>query len=164
MEADMKSDKSAQGYPRTMKEKIDYLLGIKYPGSPPTDRQVVEDINAYAREHGLKTISHTTFWKLHSGEVETATPKVLQTIASWVGVDPKFLEPLPDVVQTIIENLRFLRSIQRGDVTGIAARGLDDAGLSAELLAYLNDVSDSLDAEAMPGDGRPDTAFERPSD
>ncbi|MCC3655652.1 MULTISPECIES: hypothetical protein [Streptomyces] len=159
--------------PRTLAEKITWLLENAFPagGGPggssvPSDRQVVQAINERAGRH---VIGHTTFWKLRTGKTNpetgrpyTASDDILQGIAEFFDVDPRFFKTRSEVVGQVVESLRFLRSVHNGDITGIAGRGIGDEGLSRELLAFMNEVladfRDGAGAEAAPGTGTGGTA------
>ena len=137
--------------PRTLAEKITWLLENAFPARSdpgaealPSDRQVVQAINERAGRH---VIGHTTFWKLRTGKInpETGRPcsasdEMLEGIAAFFDVDPRFFKSRSEVVGQVVESLRFLRAVHNGDITGIAARGVGDEGLSQELLAFMNEV------------------------
>ena len=136
--------------PQSLAEKITWLLHNALPpeGSSgegvPSDRQVVRAVNARAGRH---VIGHTTFWKLRTGKINpetgepyTASEDMLEGIASFFDVDPRFFKSRSEVVGQVVESLRFLRSVHDGDITGIAGRGLGEEGLSHELMAFMNEV------------------------
>ncbi len=139
-----------EGELHTLAEKITWLLHNAFPsgGGPgdgvPSDRQVVYAINRRAGRH---VIGHTTFWKLRTGKTnpETRAPyaaseDMLEGIAAFFDVDPRFFKSRSEVVGQVVESLRFLRSVHNGDITGIAGRGLGEEGLSHELMAFMNEV------------------------
>ncbi|EST38703.1 hypothetical protein N566_05980 [Streptomycetaceae bacterium MP113-05] len=144
---------------QTLAQKITWLLHNAFPsdGSPadgvPSDRQVVRAVNERAGRH---VIGHTTFWKLRTGKINpetgtacTASEDMLEGIAAFFDVDPRFFKSRNEVVGQVVESLRFLRSVHNGDITGIAGRGLGEEGLSHELMAFMNDVL----AESRQHDG-----------
>lgn len=145
------ADIPAQDEPRTLAEKITWLLENAFTGggrdgteTVPSDRQVVQAINERAGRH---VIGHTTFWKLRTGKTNpetgepyTASDDILEGIAEFFDVDPRFFKSRSEVVGQVVESLRFLRSVHNGEITGIAARGIGDDGLSRELMAFLNEV------------------------
>lgn len=139
-----------EGEPRTLAEKITWLLHNAFPadGSSgrgvPSDRQVVRAVNERAGRH---VIGHTTFWKLRTGKINpetgepyTASEEMLEGIAAFFDVDPRFFKSRSEVVGQVVESLRFLRSVHKGDITGIAGRGLGEEGLSHELMAFMNEL------------------------
>lgn len=136
--------------PQTLAEKITWLLHNAFPadGSSsdgiPSDRQVVRAVNERAGRH---VIGHTTFWKLRTGKINpetgapyTASEEMLEGIAAFFDVDPRFFKTRSEVVGQVVESLRFLRSVHNGDITGIAGRGLGEEGLSHDLMAFMNEV------------------------
>lgn len=154
-----------EGEPQTLAEKITWLLHNAFPsgGGPrdgvPSDRHVVQAINDRAGRHVL---GHTTFWKLRTGKTnpETGAPyaasdDILDGIAAFFDVDPRFFKSRSEVVGQVVESLRFLRSVHNGDITGIAGRGMGEEGLSHELMAFMNEVL----AESRKWDG-PDPAHD----
>lgn len=171
--------------PQTLAEKITWLLNNAFPPSDdpavctvPSDRQVVQAINERAGRH---VIGHTTFWKLRTGKTnpETGRPcaaseDMLEGIAEFFDVDPRFFKSRSEVVGQVVESLRFLRSVHNGDITGIAGRGVGDEGLSQELMAYMQEVlagfrdgppsapEPTPGTAAGPGPGRADSAEEHP--
>lgn len=156
-----------EGELHTLAEKITWLLHNAFPAGGgsgdgvPSDRQVVFAINRRASRH---VIGHTTFWKLRTGKTnpETGEPyaaseDMLEGIAAFFDVDPRFFKSRSEVVGQVVESLRFLRSVHNGDITGIAGRGLGEEGLSHELMAFMNEVlaeSQERDAARRRGDGR----------
>lgn len=139
-----------EGEPQTLAEKITWLLHNAFPSSGssddgvPSDRQVVRAVNERAGRH---VIGHTTFWKLRTGKINpetgepyTASDDMLEGIAAFFDVDPRFFKSRSEVVGQVVESLRFLRSVHNGDITGIAGRGLGEEGLSYELMAFMNEV------------------------
>lgn len=139
-----------EGEPQTLAEKITWLLHNALPssGGPgdgvPSDRQVVRAVNERAGRH---VIGHTTFWKLRTGKISpdtgapyTASDDMLEGIAAFFDVDPRFFKSRSEVVGQVVESLRFLRSVHDGDITGIAGRGIGEEGLSDELMAFMNEV------------------------
>lgn len=139
-----------EGEPQSLAEKITWLLHNAFPSggrsddAVPSDRQVVRAVNERAGRH---VIGHTTFWKLRTGKINpetgepyTASEDMLEGIAAFFDVDPRFFKSRSEVVGQVVESLRFLRSVHKGDITGIAGRGLGEEGLSHELMAFMNEV------------------------
>ncbi|GAA2265241.1 hypothetical protein GCM10010145_43140 [Streptomyces ruber] len=146
-------DGAAEREPRTLAEKVEYLIRNAFPpgeapwGSRASDRAVADAVNEF---HRRKVISHVTLGKMRSGETspDTGEPYVpgqpiIDAVAQFFDVDPLFFEDQREVAQRVIESLNFLRAVHRGDVQGIAGRGVT-TGLSAELLAYLSEVTAEL--------------------
>ncbi|MEU2585248.1 hypothetical protein ABZ612_20265 [Streptomyces avermitilis] len=145
--------------PQTLAEKIEYLIDNAFPpgeapwGDRSSDRAVAAAINGY---HRREVISHATFGKMRSGAINpnTAEPYVpgqpiIDAVADFFDVDPLFFKSQHEVVKRVFESLNFLRAVHRGDVQGLAGRGVT-SGLSAELLAYLNDVAAELSDDMPP--------------
>ncbi|MFE1289594.1 hypothetical protein [Streptomyces sp. NPDC058751] len=150
-------DRTAEHEPRTLAEKIEYLIGNAFPpgeapwGDRSSDRAVATAINGF---HRREVISHPTLGKMRSGALHPDTgmeympgEPILVAVAEFFDVDPLFFKPQHEVVKRVFESLNFLRAVHRGDVQGLAGRGVTE-GLSAELLAYLNEVA----AEFSTGD------------
>ncbi|MFD7923923.1 hypothetical protein ACFV3R_32555 [Streptomyces sp. NPDC059740] len=146
------------GPPQTLAEKLEYLIRYAFPpgeapwgeDADPSDRAVVAAINAY---HRRQVISHTTLWKMRTGAPSPRTGEpyvpdedIIEAVAGFFGVDKLFFETQDEVVRRVTESLDFLRAIHRGDVLGLAGRGVTE-GLSAELLAYLNEVTAEFSQE-----------------
>jgi hypothetical protein len=166
-----------EGEPQTLAEKITWLLHNAFPPGAsreqgvPSDRHVVRAVNERAGRH---VIGHTTFWKLRTGKINpeteepyTASQDMLDGIAAFFDVDPRFFKSRSEVVGQVVESLRFLRSVHDGDITGIAGRGLGEEGLSYELMAFMNEVlaqsreedarrpgADDAGPDGPPEDGR----------
>ncbi|GGY97746.1 hypothetical protein [Streptomyces poonensis] len=142
--------REAEHEPRTLAEKTEYLIRHAFPpgeapwGSRASDRAVADAVNGF---HRRKVISHVTLGKMRSGEIspDTGAPyipgqPIIDAVAEFFDVDPLFFEDQQEVAKRVVESLDFLRAVHRGDVQGIAGRGVT-TGLSAELLAYLNEVT-----------------------
>ncbi len=131
------------GTPRTQAEKISYLLEHAIPSGEkrPSDRQIAHAINEKA---GKQVISHVTLWQARTGVREIDSEDKLAALADYFDVSPLFFQPNDEVVNQVVEGLRFLASLRSGDITGVAARGARTHGVSADMLAYLNEIIDEL--------------------
>lgn len=134
----------------TLAAKIEYLIANSFPpgeapwGEEASSRAVAAAINGF---HQAQVISHATLGKVRSGAPDPVTgepyvpgDKIIEALAGFFDVDKLFFEPQEEVVRRVVGSLNFLRAVHRGDVQGLAGRGVTD-GLSAELLAYINEVS-----------------------
>ncbi|MFE4579439.1 hypothetical protein [Streptomyces chartreusis] len=146
-------DRAPEREPQTLAEKIEYLICNAFPpdeapwGDRSSDRAVAAAINGY---HRREVISHVTLGKVRSGAIAANTGEpyipgqpIIDAVAEFFDVDPLFFQPQHEVVKRVFESLNFLRAVHRGDVQGLAGRGVT-SGLSADLLAYLNEVAAEL--------------------
>ncbi|MBQ0855424.1 hypothetical protein J8N05_45465 [Streptomyces sp. BH-SS-21] len=145
--------------PQTLAEKMEYLIDNAFaPGEAPwgdraSDRAVAAAINGF---HRRTVVSHATMGKMRSGAIDGSTSgpyvpgqPIINAVAEFFDVDPLFFKPQHEVVKRVFESLNFLRAVHRGDVQGLAGRGVT-SGLSADLLAYLNDVAAELSDDTPP--------------
>jgi hypothetical protein len=153
-------DRAAEREPETLAEKIEWLIANAFPegeepwGDQPSDRAVTAAINGHC---GRAAVSHPTFGKMRSGAIDPNTgepyfPKedaIIKAVASFFDVDPLFFKPQHEVVRHVVESLNFLRAVHRGDVQGLAGRGVTD-GLPPELLAYISEVADDFGGDKNP--------------
>lgn len=137
--------------PQTVREKLEWLIRHAFPPGEapwgphvPSSRDLAAAINDF---HGRTAVSHPTISKMRGGQDPDNAPeyvpgdKIMEDIAQFFDVDPLFFQPRHEVVNKVIETLKFLTAVHRGDVDGLAARGVTDEGMSAELLAYLNEIT-----------------------
>ncbi|MGW6457691.1 helix-turn-helix domain-containing protein [Streptomyces sp. NPDC055078] len=124
--------------PSTLAEKITFVLENTYPAQPaPSDAEIATAVNEHA---GAAVVTERDVRDLRTGAVTEAAPIVLDGLASLFGVKPMYFQSEDAVTRQVAEGLKLLASKRRGDVGQIAARGMGEDGLSAELLAIVNEV------------------------
>lgn len=131
-----------QGTPTTLAEKINYLLTHLPADRRPTDLAIAEAVNETA---GVAVIRPSQVKALRTedrpvAEVLRQVPEVLlyEGLAATFGVPPHYFQSDGEMVQQVIETIRFLA--QR-DQVDLQARGAEE-GLSGPMLAKLNDLLD----------------------
>ncbi|TLQ39381.1 helix-turn-helix transcriptional regulator [Streptomyces marianii] len=130
--------------PRTVGEKINYLLEHGYVGrTPPSDEQIARAVNEHS---GTAGITAADIASLRSGATTTASDAVRAGLAHALQVDVALFQDdaeLSPAAGEFLEAIRFLGSIQQGQILGLAARG-NQAGLSAGMMAKINEVVGEL--------------------
>ncbi|MGW5200777.1 helix-turn-helix transcriptional regulator [Streptomyces spiralis] len=127
--------------PTTIAGKITYLLE-QLPG-PLSDAEVAVRGNSRA---GAQVLSEELVRGLRTGAVTDASDEVLGALADALDTTPLvFRSGDPGVQRVIAETL-----VLRNQVAAIAARGGEEEGLSAELLAFINKEVAKARAETAP--------------
>ncbi|GAA1219235.1 hypothetical protein GCM10009665_06610 [Kitasatospora nipponensis] len=141
--------------PRTIGEKINYLLEHGYVGQEvPSDEEIARVVNDHA---GGPVVTVEDIVALRTGATTDAPEVVRAGLAEALQVDAALFQDDAEVSQSareFLEAIRFLGSIQRGQILGLAARGQSE-GLSAEMMAKINDLVGELKhklPEAQDGD------------
>ncbi|WP_461015359.1 helix-turn-helix transcriptional regulator [Streptomyces daliensis] len=129
--------------PRTLTEKIAFLLDRSYPGQqPPGDAEIADGVNAHA---GSQVVTAKGIEELRTGTEEDAPLIVRQGLANFFGVTPLYFEPSEAVVRQVYEGLRLMSAANKGKVGRVRGRGLGAEGLPPGVLSILNDLADELD-------------------
>lgn len=115
--------------PRTLQERILYLLERSFPEGTPSDREFCRIVES--RGHAL---SHSYFGKLRKGQITEVRDETMQALAAGFGVDWRYFKGAPQVEAEVIAGLKFLAETKSGTITGVAGRGIGDAGLPSDLL------------------------------
>ncbi|MFD7130603.1 helix-turn-helix domain-containing protein [Streptomyces sp. NPDC059894] len=124
--------------PRTVGEKINFLL--RYGSASQeifSDEEMARLVNDHAR---VAAVTSKDIADLREGFTTEASDEVRAGLAHafqvppWLFGDDAELTPL---VREFLEAIRFISSIHRGQVLGLAARG-NSEGLSAEMMAGIN--------------------------
>ncbi|MFF5106123.1 helix-turn-helix domain-containing protein [Streptomyces sp. NPDC000134] len=130
--------------PRTVGEKINYLLEHGYVGQEaPSNDEIVRLVNDHA---GRPVVTIEDIIALRAGSTTEASDVVRAGLAHALQVDAALFEDDAQVnpaAREFLEAIRFLGSIQRGQILGLAARG-NGGGLSAEMMAKINDLVGEL--------------------
>ncbi|MEV6730658.1 helix-turn-helix transcriptional regulator [Streptomyces sp. NPDC051364] len=134
---------SASG-PRTIEEKINYLLQHGYVGQEaPSDEEIARAVNEHA---GASTVTAGDIVALRTGATTDASDVVRAGLAHALQVDAALFQDdaeLSPEARQLLEAFRFIGSIHRGQILGLAARG-NSTGLSAEMMAKINDLVGEL--------------------
>ncbi|WP_441245245.1 helix-turn-helix domain-containing protein [Kitasatospora sp. McL0602] len=146
------SPDSQASAPRTVGEKINYLLEHGYPGQEaPSDEKIARAVNDYA---GTAVVTADDVVALRTGVTTEASDTVRAGLASALQVDSALFQDDAEVspaAREFLESLRFLGSIRGGRILGLAARG-NSEGLSAEMMATINSLVGEL-KHKLPEDG-----------
>ncbi len=122
---------AAPARPRTIAEKISYILNETYD-QPPTDRELAARGNAKSSRQVLNT---ELVFALRTGAETTASDEVLNAMATALDVPPMFFRSDDEEVARIVASIRTAKN----GLKVMAARGGENGGVSAELLDYVND-------------------------
>ncbi len=137
--------------PRTVGEKINYLLEHGYAGrTPPSNEQIAQAVNEHS---GTTHMTADDIATLRSGAPTTVSGAVRAGLAHALQVDTALFQDdaeLSPAAGEFLEAIRFLGSIRQGQILGLAARG-NQAGLSAEMMAKINEVVGEL-KNKLPGE------------
>ncbi|MFB8401214.1 MULTISPECIES: helix-turn-helix transcriptional regulator [unclassified Streptomyces] len=130
--------------PRTVEEKINYLLRHGYLGqTPPSDEEIAGAVNEHA---GERIVTAGDILALRTGAVTDASDAVRAGLAHALQVDAALFQDDAEVnpaAREFLEALRFLGSIHRREILGLAARG-NSTGLSPGMMAKINEVVGEL--------------------
>ncbi|MFG3384218.1 helix-turn-helix domain-containing protein [Streptomyces sp. NPDC047999] len=130
--------------PRTVGEKINYLLEYGYVGQEaPSEEEIARLVNEHA---GVTAVTADGIAALRAGDTTEASDAVRAGLAHAFQVDMPLFQDDAQVdpkVREFMEALRFLASIHRGQILGLAARG-NSQGLSAEMMAHINQLVGEL--------------------
>lgn len=130
--------------PRTVGEKINYLLQHGYVGQEaPCDEEIARIVNEHA---GVAAVTADDIAALRAGATTEASDVVRAGLAEALQVDAALFQDDAEVdpaAREFLEALRFLGSIHRGQILGLAARG-NGGGLSAEMMAKINELVGEL--------------------
>lgn len=135
---------------RTLRQKVAYMVEKTFPGQKVSGRAFAELV----RERG-GALSHSYFSNILAGKVTHPSEDILKALGLGFGVDWRFFKEESEVVDDVVAGLQFLAKRRTGEISGLAGRGVDDAGLPAELLEFAL----SLLKEAQ-GDGPSDRPAE----
>ncbi|KOV12408.1 XRE family transcriptional regulator [Streptomyces sp. XY431] len=129
---------SQESAPRTVGEKINYLLQYGYAGQQaPSDEEIARAVNDHA---GVTVVTTNDIAGLRAGATTDASDVVRSGLAEALQVDSAVFQDdavLVPAAREFLESLRFLGTIHEGQILGLAARG-NSEGLSAEMMAAIN--------------------------
>ncbi|MFD5768920.1 helix-turn-helix domain-containing protein [Streptomyces sp. NPDC127049] len=136
--------RSALATPRTVGEKINYLVQHGYVGQEaPSDEEIARLVNEHA---GTAVVTTEGIVALREGATTEASDAVRAGLAHALQVNEGLFQDDAELGaedRQFLESLVFLGSIHRGQILGLAARG-NGEGLSAEMMAKINEVVGEL--------------------
>ncbi|MCZ1021231.1 helix-turn-helix domain-containing protein [Streptomyces noursei] len=149
---------SAVESPRTLAEKITYLVRAKFPDAPPTDHALAQAINAKA---GLDIVSTEQVQALRTGDqppaaILGAVPEttLYDALGAYFDCSPLYFRGKEEQVLQTMEGLRLLANLDDlspEDVV-LQARG-GEGGFSRPLLAALNAALEKLKGDSRGNQG-----------
>ncbi|MFE2942116.1 hypothetical protein ACFXKG_24160 [Streptomyces sp. NPDC059255] len=116
---------------RTLQQKVEYMVEKTFPDQRISGR-VFADL---VKERG-GSLSHSYFSNILAGKVTHPSEDILRALGLGFGVDWRFFKEESEVVDEVVAGLQFLVKRRTGEISGLAARGLDDGGLPPELLKF----------------------------
>ncbi|MFE3139140.1 hypothetical protein [Streptomyces scopuliridis] len=135
---------------RTLRQKVEYMVEKTFPGQKISGR-VFADL---VKERG-GSLSHSYFSNILAGKVTQPSEEILRALGLGFGVDWRFFKEESEVVDDVVAGLQFLAKRRTGEISGIAARGLDD-GLPPELLQFALSLLEDAKAGQSGGGGNSD--------
>lgn len=136
--------KAQPSAPRTVGEKINYLLEHGYVGQvPPSNEQIARAVNEHI---GVTSVTAADIAALRGGTAMGASEAVRAGLAHALQVDAALFQDdaeLSPEAGELLEAVRFFGSIHRGQILGLAARG-NHSGLSAGMMAKINELVGEL--------------------
>ncbi|WP_156727977.1 hypothetical protein [Streptomyces apocyni] len=116
---------------RTLRQKVEYMVEKNFPGQRISGRCFAELV----RERG-GSLSHSYYSNILAGKVTDPSEEILKALGLGFGVDWRFFKEESEVVDDVLAGLRFLAQRRTGQLSGLAARGLDDGTLPPELVQF----------------------------
>ncbi|MFB7781400.1 helix-turn-helix domain-containing protein [Streptomyces vinaceus] len=130
--------------PRTIEEKINFLLQHGYVGQEaPSDEEIARAVNEHA---GTAIVTVGDIVALRTGATTGASDAVRAGLAHALQVEPALFQDdaeLGPEARQLLEAFRFIASIHRGQILGLAARG-NSTGLSEKMMATIGDLVGEL--------------------
>ncbi|WP_328303943.1 hypothetical protein OG389_20265 [Streptomyces sp. NBC_00435] len=115
----------------SLRQKVEYMLEKTFPGQKVSGRTFAELV----KERG-GSLSHSYFSNILAGKVTEPSEEILKALGLGFGVDWRFFKEESEVVGDVVAGLQFLAKRRTGEISGVAGRGVEDDGLSAELLEF----------------------------
>ncbi|GAA2266904.1 hypothetical protein GCM10010430_60040 [Kitasatospora cystarginea] len=144
---------AAPPVPRTLAEKLTYLLDTTFPGGRPTDAQIAEAVNAHA---GVDVISAGAVEALRTGTpppsevlAGLAAGVVLEGLAEFFGVTALFFQSDEELERQVVDAISLLALRGSTDTFALAARGGQD-GLGPAMLAKISALVAEAQRKAGP--------------
>ncbi|GAA0578514.1 hypothetical protein [Streptomyces crystallinus] len=130
----------------TLQQKVAYMVEKTFPGENVSGRAFSDLV----KERGGQ-LSHSYFSNILAGKVTHPSEDILKALGLGFGVDWRFFKEESEVVDDVVAGLQFLAKRRTGEISGIAGRGLDDDGLSAELLQFALSLLEETKGSREPG-------------
>ncbi|MFD4123667.1 helix-turn-helix domain-containing protein [Streptomyces globisporus] len=142
----------AEESPRTLGEKISFLLEQSYPaGAVPGDEEIAEAVNRHAGSE-VVTANEVETLRTCAGDADSPPPVVLEGLAEFFGVERMYFEPDDAVARQVYQGIRVLLASKNGGIRRVRARGLGSEGLSPEVLSLLTDLETEFEKQASSED------------
>ncbi|MEU6483531.1 hypothetical protein [Streptomyces sp. NPDC046887] len=136
---------------RTLQQKVSYMVERTFPGQRVSGRFFADLV----KERG-GSLSHSYFSNILAGKVTHPSEEILKALGLGFGVDWRFFKEESEVVDDVVAGLQFLAKSRTGDIVGIAARGMGEDGIPAELLELALSLLE--EEKQNRGQGRPGAA------
>nr|WP_254711898.1 hypothetical protein [Streptomyces sp. TRM64462] len=133
---------------RTLQQKVAYMVEKTFPGQKVSGRFFADLV----RERG-GSLSHSYFSNILAGKVTQPSEDILKALGLGFGVDWRFFKEESEVVDDVVAGLQFLAKRRTGEISGLAGRGVDEAGLPPELLEFAMSLLE--DSRRSPHDDVP---------
>ncbi|MFJ3182528.1 helix-turn-helix domain-containing protein [Streptomyces sp. NPDC086796] len=141
--------------PRTVGEKVNYLLKRSYAGqTAPSDEQIAKAVNEHA---GSASTTAAEIAAIRAGATTDVSAAVRAGVAHALQADPALFQDDSEIspaARQAFEAFQFIRSIEEGQILGLAARG-NHTGLSAGTMAKINEIVGEL-KNKLPGVQNPE--------
>ncbi len=135
---------------RTLQQKVEYMVEKTFPGQKVSGRAFAELV----RERG-GSLSHSYFSNILAGKVTQPSEEILKALGLGFGVDWRFFKEESEVVDDVVAGLQFLAKRRTGEISGLAGRGVDEAGLPPELLEFAMSLLEQTKGDRPPQDEHP---------
>lgn len=136
-----------ESLPRTVGEKINYLLQAGYLASAPSDAEIAHAVNESA---GMALVTEEDIRGMRTSAEIDAPPPVREGLGAALQIAPDVFAGDADWhdMPAAIEALKLLQGFENGQILGLAARG-GQQGASTEAIATINNLIAAL--QKLPG-------------
>ncbi|WP_420036082.1 helix-turn-helix domain-containing protein [Streptomyces sp. cg28] len=133
--------------PRTVGEKINYLLQAGYLTPAPSDEEIARTVNERA---GQTLLTPDGVRALRAGDQVAVPPAVWEGLGAALSIAPDVFADDADWhdMPAAIEALKLMQGFKNGQILGLAARG-NQQGASTEAVATINNLIAAL--QKLPG-------------
>ncbi|MFJ9841729.1 helix-turn-helix domain-containing protein [Kitasatospora sp. NPDC101155] len=139
--------------PRTLAEKLTYLLEATFPSGQPTDAEIAVAVNSHA---GVDVISASAVKALRKGTpppsevlAGLAAGVVLEGLAEFFGVTPLYFQSDEQLERQVVDAISLLALRGSADDFALAARG-GQGGLDPAMLAKISAIVAEVQKNAGP--------------
>ncbi|MEU4587779.1 helix-turn-helix transcriptional regulator [Kitasatospora aureofaciens] len=139
--------------PRTLAEKLTYLLEATFPSSQPTDAEIAAAVNGHA---GVDVISASAVKALRTGTpppsevlAGLAAGVILEGLAEFFGVTPLYFQSDEQLERQVVDAISLLALRGSADDFALAARG-GQGGLDPAMLAKISALVAEVQKKADP--------------